>query len=177
MPLRDYNYFLLHNIEAAGDEPNFRLLTGKCKHHIFYTIAFMILTKYWVIIKDYLEVTIYYVYSWLFHVGQPLWTILWILQADISKDYILGYWSIQIQLLIEINVVSFNNNSIISYFQFSDENWTQNILIKQLTVLNRFVLIVVFDIIIVALSEFNDIAKWMVKEKRRIHMHLLENEI
>ena len=94
-----------------------------------------------------------------------------------SKDYILGYWSIQIQLLIEINVVSFNNNSIISYFQFSDENRTQNILIKQLTVLNRFVLIVVFDIIIVALWEFNDIAKWMVKEKRRIHMHLLENEI
>ena len=35
MPLRVYNYFLLHNIEAAGDEPNFRLLTGKCKHHIF----------------------------------------------------------------------------------------------------------------------------------------------
>ena len=52
--------FLLHNIEAAGDEPNFWLLTGKCKHHIFYTIAFMILMKYWVIIKDYLEVSIYH---------------------------------------------------------------------------------------------------------------------
>ena len=84
MPLRDYNYFLLHNMEAAGDEPNFRLLTGKCKHHIFYTIAFMILTKYWVIIKDYLEVTIYYVYSWHFHVGQHNDIFM-----NISKDYIL----------------------------------------------------------------------------------------
>ena len=134
----------------------------------FYTIAFMILMKYWVIIKDYLEVTIYYSLFMTFSCRTKF--------LNIAFRRII-YWSIQIQLLIEINVVSFNNNSIISYFQFSDENRTQNILIKQLTVLNRFVLIVVFDIIIVALSEFNNIAKWMVKEKRRIHMHLLENEI
>ena len=107
------------------------------------------------IITDYLEVTIYYSLFMTFVCRATFMNHF----MNTSKDYILGYWSIQIQLLIEINVVSFNNNSIISYFQFSDENRTQNILIKQLTVLNRFVLIVVFDIIIVALSEFNNIAK------------------
>ena len=40
------------------------------------------------IIKDYLEVTIYYVYSWLFHVGQHNNHFMNI-KADISKDYIL----------------------------------------------------------------------------------------
>ena len=170
--------FLLHNIEAAGDEPNFWLLTGKCKHHFFDTIAFMIQMKYWVIIKDYLEVSIYHSLFMNFLCRATQWSFyVYFMQICKKISRMIGYWSIQIQLLIEINVVSFNNNSIISYFQFSDENWTQNILIKQLTVLNRFVLIVVFDIIIVALWEFNDIAKWMVKEKRRIHMHLLENEI
>ena len=74
---------------------------------------------------------------------------------NISKDYIL----VNSNTVADRNKCGFIQQQLSSYFQFSDENRTQNILIKQLTVLNRFVLIVVFDIIIVALSEFNNIAK------------------
>ena len=92
IPLRDYSDFLLHNIKAAGDEPNFWLLTGKCKHHIFYTIAFMILMKYWLIIKDYLEVTIYYSLFMTFSYRTTYWQFSEYckqISKQISMDYIL----------------------------------------------------------------------------------------
>ena len=90
MPLRDYHYFLLHNMEAAGDEPNFRLLTGKCKHHIFWydcLLWFQWSTEW--LSRIIWKFQFIMVYSWRLYVGHSLWTILWILQADISKDHIL----------------------------------------------------------------------------------------